>query len=78
MKVKKGSSWVVGVSILTGLYVFTAYAAPNALPDIGNTIVLAIAFATVGYQAANVADNWQRSAHYHAELDESNYLDKEE
>jgi len=69
MKIKKGTSWFVGVSVLTSLYIFTALVVPSALAEIGTTIVLAIAFATVGYQAANVADNWQRSAHYVSELD---------
>lgn len=70
MKIKKGTSWLVGIIILTSLYIFTAFVVPGALAEIGTIIVLAIAFATVGYQAANVADNWQRSVHYRPELDD--------
>lgn len=67
---KKRTAFKVGIVVLVGLFIFTAYAAPEALPSIGSTIVGAIAFATFGYQAANVADNYVKSAHYRPELDD--------
>ena len=78
MKIKKGTSWLVGIIILTGPYIFTAFVVPGALAEIGTIIVLAIAFATVGYQAANVADNWQRSVNYRPELDDRIINDNKE
>lgn len=68
MRVKKGTSWAIGIVVLTGLYLATLFAAPQVLSDIGGTIVLALAFATIGYQGAQVADNWQRSKYYRDEL----------
>ena len=69
MRIKKGTSWTVGILVLTGLYGLTLWLAPEQLSAVGPTIVLAIAFGTVGYQGAQVADNWQRSANYRPELD---------
>lgn len=69
MRVRKGVSWSIGILVLTGLYGTTLWLAPEQLAAVGPTIVLAIAFGTIGYQGAQVADNWQRSANYRAELD---------
>lgn len=54
---------------LIGLYALTAAIAADSLGAVGPAIVAALAFAGFGYQAANVADNWQRSANYRPELD---------
>lgn len=65
---KKSTSYKVGLFLLVSLYIFTALVVPETLPAVGPSIVLAIAFATVGYQGANVADNWQRSKYYEPRL----------
>lgn len=65
---KKKTAFWVGIVTLVGLYVFTALAIPESLPAVGPTIVLAIAFATVGYQSANVADNALKGKFYRSEL----------
>lgn len=71
MRVKKGEAWITGVITLVSLYLITLFAAPDALAGgIGSTIVLALAFATVGYQAANVVDNAAKGRWYRPELDE--------
>ena len=67
---KKATSLKVGWTLLISLYIFTALVTPDALPSVGPTIVLAIAFSTVGYQGANVMDNWQRSKYYEPRLKE--------
>ena len=68
-KTKKATAFWATFWALLGLYGFTAWIAPSSLPAIAPTIIASLAFAGFGYQAANVADNWQRSAHYVAELD---------
>lgn len=65
---KKATAYKTGLVLLVGLYIFTALVTPDALPAVGPSIVLAIAFATVGYQGTNVADNWQRSKYYEPRL----------
>ena len=70
-RITKGDSLLLGLVILTGLYMFTGFCVPSAIVAVGPVIVGAIAFACFGYQAAQVADNWQRSAHYVPELDEN-------
>lgn len=69
MRVKKGASWSIGILVLSAMYGLTLWLAPEQLAAVGPTIVLAIAFGTIGYQGAQVADNWQRSANYRPELD---------
>lgn len=66
---KKRTAFKVGLAILVGLFLFTAWKAPEALPSVGSTIVLAIAGATIGYQATNVADNAMKGKYYKVELD---------
>lgn len=66
---KKRTAFKVGLAILVGLFFFTAWQAPEALPSIGSMIVAAIATSTIGYQATNVADNAMKGKHYRAELD---------
>jgi hypothetical protein len=54
---------------LLGCYGLTAWLVPAALPSVGPGIVLGIAAAGGLYQAANVADNQVKGAHYRPELD---------
>lgn len=68
-KTRKATAFWATFWALLGLYGVTAWLVPSALPTVGSTIVGALAFAGFGFQAANVADNWQRSAHYVPELD---------
>lgn len=70
MKIKKGVSWLIGIIVLTGLYILTLFTAPDVLGNIGGTIVLALAFATVGYQGVQVVDNYQKAVHYRPEMDD--------
>ena len=72
MKTKKSTAFWASFVALIVLYAFTAFKAPDSLNGVGSTIVLAIAAAGGLYQAANVADNWQRSKFYRPELDEHN------
>jgi hypothetical protein len=66
---KKRTAFKVGLAILVALFFFTAWRAPDALPSVGVTIVLAIAGATIGYQAVQAADNAFRGKYYRPELD---------
>lgn len=66
---KKATSYKLGLFLLVSLYVFTALVVPETLPAVGPSIVLAIAFATVGFQGTSVADNWQRSKYYEPRLE---------
>ena len=70
-KTKKATAFWATYLALLGLYGFTALIVPTTLPAIGPTIIGALAFAGFGYQATNVADNWQRSTHYVPELDKT-------
>lgn len=70
MKTKKSTAFWASFIALIVLYAFTAFKAPDSLNGVGSTIVLAIAAAGGLYQAANVADNWQRSKFYRPELDD--------
>ena len=70
-KTKKATAFWATFWALLALYGFTAWLVPTSLPAIGPTIIGALAFAGFGYQAANVADNWQRSANYVPELDKT-------
>jgi hypothetical protein len=74
--VKKATAWTLTFVSLNGLYVFTALVSPEAIVPIGQAIIWALAFAGFGYQATNVADNWQRSAHYVPELDKGTTEEK--
>jgi hypothetical protein len=77
MSVKKGTAWWIGILVLSAMYAGTLAVAPDVLADVGGTIVLAVAFATVGYQGTQVADNWQRSKHYRSELDKGTQCGEE-
>jgi hypothetical protein len=66
---KKKTAFIVGLAILVGLYLFTAWQAKDALPSVGSTIVIMIAAATGVYQIANVADNAVKGKWYRPELD---------
>lgn len=68
-RTKKATAFWATFWALIALYGLTAWLTPDALPSIGPTIIGALAFAGFGFQAANVADNWQRSANYVPELD---------
>ena len=70
MKIKKGTTWLVGIADLTVLFIFTALFAKEALPTIGPFIILSIAGACFGYQVANVADNALKGKYYRPELAE--------
>jgi hypothetical protein len=70
-KTKKSTAFWASFAALLGLFAFTAFKAPGSLDTIGSMIVVMIAAAGGIYQAANVADNWQRSKYYRSELDES-------
>lgn len=70
MRIRKGTAWVSGVIILVGIYILTLYTQPQILETIGGTIILAIAFATVGYQGMQVADNYQKARWYNKELED--------
>jgi hypothetical protein len=70
MKTKKSTAFWASFIALVLLFALTAIKAPQSLDGVGSTIVIAIAMAGGLYQAANVADNWQRSKFYRPELDE--------
>lgn len=75
-KTRKSTAFWATFWALLGLYGFTTWIVPATLPTIGPMIIGALAFAGFGYQATNVADNWQRSAHYIPALDESRQEEK--
>lgn len=68
-KLTKGKAFWASYWGLLACYAATSGLAPDALPSVGSAIVIALAAAGGIYQAANVADNGVKGAHYHAELD---------
>jgi hypothetical protein len=66
---KKATSFKVGIISLLGIYGFTLALAPESIPAIGPAVVGGILGACGFFQGTAVADNWQRSKYYQAELD---------
>jgi hypothetical protein len=64
---KKGSAFIFGMIWLalfaTGVFIV------GAIADLGGAIVTGAVGIVLTYIGGNVADNWQRSKHYHQELD---------
>jgi hypothetical protein len=69
MKTRKATAFWATFWALLAVYVFTVFTLPSAIAVVGPTIIGALAFAGFGYQAAQVGDAWQKSAHYRPELD---------
>jgi hypothetical protein len=64
---KKGTAFIWGMiwlALFTGATVFT-----DTLGALGSAIVAGAVGIVLTYIGGNVADNWQRSKHYHSELD---------
>jgi hypothetical protein len=66
---KKRHSFIIGVVSLLGIYFVTLALAPDSITAIGPAVIAGIVGACGFYQGAGVADNWQRSKYYRAELD---------
>jgi uncharacterized membrane protein len=64
---KKGSAFIFGM-IWLGLFSGAVIIA-GAIAEIGGAIVTGAVGIVLTYIGGNVADNWQRSKHYHQELD---------
>jgi hypothetical protein len=69
MKMKKATSFWVGVASLLLIYFATLAIAPDTITVIGPAVIMGIVGACGFYQSTNVADNWQRSKYYQPELD---------
>jgi hypothetical protein len=66
---KKKHAFIVGVVSLLGIYGFTLALAPETIPAIGPAVIGGILMACGFSLGSSVADNWQRSKYYRAELD---------
>jgi hypothetical protein len=69
---KKKHAFIVVVLSLLGIYFVTLAMAPDALAAIGPAVIVGIVgiVGAGGFsQGSIVADNWQRSKYYRAELD---------
>jgi hypothetical protein len=64
---KKGSAFIFGMLWLAlfsaGVFIV------GAIVDLGGAIVTGAVGIVLTYIGGNVADNWQRSKHYHPEMD---------
>jgi hypothetical protein len=66
---KKKHAFIVGIVSLLGIYFITLEVAAETAAAIGPAVIAGIVGACGFYQGSNVADNWQRSKYYKAELD---------
>jgi hypothetical protein len=66
---KKKHAFIVVVLSLLGIYFATLAVAPDSMAAIGPAVIAGIVGAGGFSLGSNVADNWQRSKYYRAELD---------
>jgi hypothetical protein len=66
---KKKHFFIVGVLSLLGIYFITLAVAPDSIAAIGPAVIAGVVGACGFSLGSNVADNWQRSKYYKAELD---------
>lgn len=69
MRLSKSNAFWTGIGVLILLFGITAFRAPEALPGIGQTIVLSIMGLVGIYTGGNVADNALKGKFYRTELD---------
>jgi hypothetical protein len=66
---KKKHAFIAVLLSLLGIYFVTLAVAPDTLAAIGPAVIVGIVGAGGFSQGSIVADNWQRSKYYRAELD---------
>jgi hypothetical protein len=67
---KKKHAFIVGLASLLAIYFITLAVAPDSIAAIGPAVIAGIVGACGFSLGSNVADNWQRSKYYRAELDQ--------
>jgi len=69
MKSKKAIAFWTTETVLVALYVLTLFVAPVQLASIGTTVVIMLVGNAATYIGGHVADAWQKSKYFRAELD---------